>query len=466
MNEFSNSKLFKLIELLSPSEIERLRQNIESTILNGKKSHLQLLENIIENQTITKNILYSKVFPHQPYNDLKLRILMSETTRIVSLYLGILQMEKESNYISNAILQKAILQNNTKIYQSESIYFQQIIENEVVRDATFYDKKFEIGYNNYLFWENKNRTSDFKFKDIIQDFDLAFLIKKLKLACEAKSHSNLVGQHYDDKLLEKVIDYINEHPDSLEIPTLSVYYAAYHLLQDHNNLDWYNKTKFLVEKHFNTISSKDLKSIYQLLINFSLKKINLSQLQFCEEAIFFYQKGIENGFLLTNNKISRFTYRNIVNICLKWGKTELAIASCENYKDLLLEEDRESSFEFAMAMIDYQNDKLLIAQTRLQKVDFKDYLFNLAAKTLLMKIFYENKEMDLLEFHLDAMSMYLLRKKVIGYHKVNYQNIIKCCRLMIKVRYGNQEAKNKLLEKFKTMSPMNEFVWFEKQLEQ
>jgi hypothetical protein len=37
---------------------------------------------------------------------------------------------------------------------------------------------------------------------------------------------------------------------------------------------------------------------------------------------------------------------------------------------------------------------------------------------------------------------------------------------MIKVRYGNQEAKNKLLEKFKIMSPMNEFVWFEKQLEQ
>lgn len=464
MIEFSNSKLFKLLELFSPSELNRLIENVQTSILNGKKIHFELLKAILNNRNITKEELYNYIFPQKKYNDLKIRIVMSETTRIVSYFLSILQIENENNYCSKTILQKSILYNNSKLFQSESVYFQQLIDQEIVKDAAYFDRKYEFSYSNYQFWENKNRTSDFKFNEIIHDFDTAFIIKKLKLACEAKSHSNIVGHQYSDSLLEFINEFLKENQEFLEIPILSIYFSAYHLLENHGNLDWYMNTKKLVEHHFKEISTTDLKSIYQILINFSLKKINSSQLDFCEEAIFYYSKGIENRFLLSNNKISKFTYRNIVNICLKWGRADLAIASCENYKDLLLEEDKESSYEFAMAMIDYQYNRLQVAQVRLQKVDFKDHLYNLAAKTLLMKIYYENNEMDLLEFHLDAMSMYLLRKKLIGYHKVNYQNIINCCRMMTKVKNKDTNSKLVLLDKFRSKNPMNELNWFEKQL--
>jgi len=464
MIEFSNSKLFKLLELFSPSELNRLIENVQTSILNGKKIHFDLLKAILNNRNITKEDLYKNIFPNKKYNDLKIRIVMSETTRIVSFFLSILQVENESNFCSKTILQKSILHNNSKLFQSESVYFQQLIDHEIIKDAAYFDRKYEFSYSNYQFWENKNRTSDFKFNSIIHDFDSAFIIKKLKLACEAKSHTNLVGHQYSDKLLASILLFLQENLEFLEIPTLSIYYSAYHLLFNYDNSEWYSSTKKLVEKYFNELSTIDLKSIYQILINFSLKKINSSQLEFCEEAIFYYSKGIENRFLLSNNKISKFTYRNIVNICLKWGKADLAIDSCENYKDLLMEEDRESSYEFAMAMIDYQYNRHQIAQVRLQKVDFKDHLYNLAAKTLLMKIYYENNDMDLLEFHLDAMSMYLLRKKLIGYHKVNYQNIINCCRMMTKVKNKDSNSKSILLEKFRSKNPMNELNWFEKQL--
>ena len=61
----------------------------------------------------------------------------------------------------------------------------------------------------------------------------------------------------------------------------------------------------------------------------------------------------------------------------------------------------------------------------LQKANYRDPLLNLAAKTLLLKTYYETDEYDLLQSHLDAMRNYLHRKRVLGYHRTNYLNIIR-----------------------------------------
>ena len=65
-----------------------------------------------------------------------------------------------------------------------------------------------------------------------------------------------------------------------------------------------------------------------------------------------------------------------------------------------------------------------------------------------MKIYFESEEIDLLDSHLDAMQMYILRKKVIGYHKTNYKNIIKMTRKLLKIKPGDsvavQELKNEI----------------------
>jgi len=151
MIEFSNSKLFKLLELFSPSELNRLIENVQTSILNGKKIHFDLLKAILNNRNITKEDLYKNIFPNKKYNDLKIRIVMSETTRIVSFFLSILQVENESNFCSKTILQKSILHNNSKLFQSESVYFQQLIDHEIIKDAAYFDRKYEFSYSNYQF---------------------------------------------------------------------------------------------------------------------------------------------------------------------------------------------------------------------------------------------------------------------------------------------------------------------------
>lgn len=100
----------------------------------------------------------------------------------------------------------------------------------------------------------------------------------------------------------------------------------------------------------------------------------------------------------------------------------------------------------------------------LQKANYKDPLLNLSAKVLLLKIYDELDELDLLQAHLDAMQNYILRKKVIGYHKKNYLNIIRYTKKLIGLNYFDKVAIEKLQLKVQQEEILTEKKWLLQQL--
>ena len=81
----------------------------------------------------------------------------------------------------------------------------------------------------------------------------------------------------------------------------------------------------------------------------------------------------------------------------------------------------------------------------LQKADFDDILHNLDARRMLLRIYYDLDEMDALLSHIDSFKIFLKRQKNIGYHGVNYLNLINYTSKIIKTN-GNKKS----LEKIKT----------------
>ena len=100
----------------------------------------------------------------------------------------------------------------------------------------------------------------------------------------------------------------------------------------------------------------------------------------------------------------------------------------------------------------------------LQQDKYKDLISNLGAKTLLIKIYYEHQENDVLEYFLISFEAFIKRKKEIGYHKANYLNIIRLMKKMLTLNPFDKKAKLKLQEEVKTTQPLSERVWFLEQL--
>ena len=146
------------------------------------------------------------------------------------------------------------------------------------------------------------------------------------------------------------------------------------------------------------------------------------------------------------------------------GRYEDAARISTNNVQYLRKEEKDGAFNFNMANIFYAKQQYQDALDALRYVDSDDHLSNLFAKTLMLKIYFETKQDRLLDSHLDAMQVYLTRKKIIGYHKTNYSNIVRYTRKLMRLNPYDKNAKNKLAKNIRDEKLLPDRDWLLKQV--
>ncbi len=99
----------------------------------------------------------------------------------------------------------------------------------------------------------------------------------------------------------------------------------------------------------------------------------------------------------------------------------------------------------------------------LATVEYDDVLLNIGAKVLLLKIYYQEGYWDSLEALLDSFRIFLGRKKMLSYHKENYQNLITLTKRLAYLP-TDKKATAQLREKIQQTTPLTERAWLLAQL--
>ena len=100
----------------------------------------------------------------------------------------------------------------------------------------------------------------------------------------------------------------------------------------------------------------------------------------------------------------------------------------------------------------------------INNVQFSDVLVSLAAKTIILKIYYHHEEFDLLDAHLNAMDKFVRRNRVLGYHKSNYLNIIRYTQKLIALNVYDKAAVKNLKTSIEREEKLTEKKWLLEQL--
>ncbi|MEO0734623.1 MAG: hypothetical protein AAFZ52_17440, partial [Bacteroidota bacterium] len=166
-----------------------------------------------------------------------------------------------------------------------------------------------------------------------------------------------------------------------------------------------------------------------------------------------------------DEKITRNTYWNVVAIALKLKEYDWTESFIDGYTYQLEEDLRENTQRFALANLNYARQKLGPAMRLLVTVDFKHPVYNLSAKTLLAKIYYELKEFDALDSQLDATLAYIRRKKLAEVQRNNYSNITRTMRQLSRIRPFDKQSVHQLREQVTEMNPLTEKKWFLAQID-
>ncbi len=463
-----NNRLKVLFSTLDPKEIRNFQKFIRSPFFNKEQILIDFFDFLVNYQRRSKAFpskekISLHLFPEQVYKDVRIRLLMSSLHKLIEHFLVYNRFFQNPIQFKIQLAKAYRLRNLPKHFEKNYRASQQLQEADSLRGAEYYFDKYQLQLEHYRFISIKKRTEDLYLQELSNTIDLSFIILKLRQSCYILAHQQVYKKHYDFGLLEAVIEYAQQK-GQLTVPAVAMYYYCYLMLKNPNNGTHFNDFQQLIFKHGDKFPESEIRDLYLLAINYCIKRINDGNEIFRSKTLELYKNGLSEKFLLEDNILSRFTYNNIVAAGLMNKEFDWVNTFIDQYKNALEKKYRESTFSFNKARLEYDRKNYPEALTLLQKSEYEDLLNNLIAKTLLMKIYYELEEFDLLTSHLDAMNIFIRRKKIIGYHQENYRNIISFTRRLIELNPFDKDAKKQFRTELEASKVLSEKDWILAQL--
>lgn len=462
------SKLIEVFKSLDQRDYYELGKFVRSPFFNGQEKIIRFYDLLHEYYVQLKLIpekekIATVIFPNESYDDVKIRLLMSDLNKVIEQYLMhkafFKDQVKAKSQLASSFRQKKLSKHFRKTIKEAKV----LQDKSPYRHAEFFYDRYQIQQEEYQFLSSNKRTEQLNLQEISNTIDITYLAMKLRQTCFLLAHQRVYKAEYDFGLLPDVIQYI-EKRGLLNIPAISVYYYCYYSLTRPEQVSYFIRFKELLFEHSTKFPPTEIRDLHILAINYCIKRLNEGIEDYAQEGLDLYKKGLENGYLIEDKLLSRFTYNNIVAMALRKHDYDWTDQFILKYKNALERKYQESTYHFNKARLEYSRKNYDDALELLQKSDFKDLLNNLISKILLLKIYYERQEFNLLESHLDSLLTFIRRKKVIGYHKENYLNIVYYTKKLLTVNFYSSKERQELRQRISQEEILTERDWLLEQV--
>lgn len=461
------SRLIQVLRTFNKKELRELKKWVQSPFHNQREDVITLYDyltestNLFNDNLLDKAFIFPRIYPNEKFDDSKMRQVMHFLFKAMEEYLF---FQKESQ---NEIKKKISL---LKVYGERYLdkafnKTQKDIENHMQKALNpkeddlinYYQFQKEVGD----FKSKIKRSQELNLQELTDAYDRAYIAEKLKHACLILSHQRVYNAQYEIGLLEEILAF-TEKNNLLENQRIGIHYYLYKILSENKVEDFYLLKEYLAE--VTAIPKIEIRDAYIYSINFCASQINSGNKIFLKEAFLLYKNGIEKEVFIENKILSKWTFKNAVVVALKLKEFEWVENFIQNYSQFLEEKHQKGFLYFNYAMLYYETGNYEKALDVIHKYEFKDILINIESRMILIKIYYEADEFKILESQLESMRAYLQRKKVIGYHKEVYKNIIRYTKKLLKVNPYSKAQKEKLKLEIETAKPLTEKAWLLKQL--
>lgn len=467
-----NSQLTHILFALSKKESRELRKWLVSPIHNQRSDVVQLYEYLTsgnrleDDKSLEKERIFRKLYPKEAYDDARMRQVIHFLQESIEDYLTFKKAAEDEIlsklYLAQSYRERKLMKLHDKIMKEiqQKQEFQPLLNDESMELRYLVEKEKSLQLS------EKSRAVALNYQEMSDIAEMAFIAKKLKMACLMLSHQKIYKKDYDFGMLDALLDYLKTKEAILDTPFIKVYYHIYNLFRFPQEEEHFYEVKNNLRNYDYAFSNAEKSDLYLIAINYCIGRMNIGSKQFVREAFEFYQKGLEHSILLENGFLSPLNFRNIVSIGTTLKEFDWVSTFIEEYQQNLAPEYRENFVKFAMARLYFEQGDYDRAQDLLIQFDIDDILINLTAKTMLIRVYYEKDEFMALESLLDSMRAYINRKKMLAYHKMSFKELISASKRLIKIQF-NDRKKIEILNSQITNSrilPSHMKEWFVEQL--
>ena len=458
-------KLFKVLHQLEKREISNFEAYLSAPFFNKRTDVLELFKVWKrEGRIYPAEYFWQVVFPKKDFSKTEWNLLSSRLFKLLEGFLSISEMRK-NEASKKFYLAKAYRRlKNEKLFESAIKETEKALDKQIFRSTDYLQNKHDLAFEKYDYIISNNRKVKTNLQEVSDLFDVYFLSTKLKQACNALSRENIKQEKYEIRLLEFVVQFIKQHPDYLETPAIAIYYYCYQILIDKDNDASFSKLKKAISQNQHHFPASEIRDIYTVTINYSIRKLNTGNKDFIKEALELYLASLNQGFLLEDGILLESTYSNIVNLASKLDRHEWAKSFIKEYQRHLKPIFRIPLYHYSLGKLYYEQNQLDQSLEELIQVETKTSFLFLGARILQLKIYYELHEFNLLESLLESLRIYLQRSNDLGYRKTHYSNIISFTRQLLQLPAMSKKEKEIFRQRVSSTEIFAEKDWFLKQI--
>jgi hypothetical protein len=465
-------KLLHLWRHLNKSQQKDISKNLATQVPKMRTDTLRLLAYLTDNKDLTevnfdKTAVFAYIYPEKPYNDNWLRLAQSQLVR------GIEQFFAQRKLCADTGL---IAQATAELYaglQTHTLYFEHSLENlreqqqrAIPQDETHYLRRLATEGLYLQHTTKKRAVKQANIQEILELQEQFMAAAQLRTVCTALSQQAFSALSFSSPLFEAVLARIEAAKWQDTEPLIGAYYYIYKMAANPENIDFFQIFRQNMPKYIALFTTKECYEMYIYAINYAIKYANKGDEVFVRTIFELYKEGIEQSILRAENgELNAITFRNTVTTGLRVGESAYIALFLERYKPHLPRSVRRNYYEHGLARYCFAVKDFERAKTLLLGLDYGEISLQLDAKMILIKIYYETDEHDLLEAHLSSFRQFLHRKRSkLGYHQENYKNIIDFSKKLISSNLFDKDTTEILRQEIQATSPLTEREWLLAQL--
>ncbi len=455
------SKISYLISSLDDRELSLFAKFLDSPYYNRKEEIRRMFDFLrkyhpdFSSENISREKVMKYMFPSLPFDEKKYKYYANLLLKLGEQFISLQETNSRpmipEYHLLNAYEKRDVDKNFSFILKKTA----REMEESELRDAEFHYKKYLLKQvSNKHFAKKKERKNSNHLQEMISAFDLYYMANKLKYSCHIINNQNILTGDARLDLIDGVVSFLEEN-DYSGHPAIHLYHNLYRLLTREEST-YFEIIKGLLPEYASLFPKEELKEVNYIIINFCIRQLRVGKDTgyYLEELYRMYQFGIQAGFLLENDILSPWTFKNVVRLGLRLKKFKETESFISKNISHLRKEFRSDAYHFNMADLNYYLGKPNEALSFLHKVEFSDIYYVLDTKEMSIKIYYETGEYDALESLLESFQIYLRRNKTISDNvRESFMNFI---RIMTKAVKGN--TKN-LESEIENTSPLTAKTW-------
>jgi len=274
------------------------------------------------------------------------------------------------------------------------------------------------------------RKKQEEFGDLESYLDAYYYENKIRLLCEKQNRANVLNIYREETAFEKSIQSGFFETKSLGA---QMYLCIYNMLRNRDDKEFYFLTSDFFKKHAERFTEMTRLAVRIFLINHCGYYFNKGDLTFTQEYLDHIECLLENKSLFVKEILTPGIFKSITTAGLAMGRTDWTENFVKSYAKYLPADHRNDILNYNLAEIYFSKGDLDKAQTLLRDISLIDVFYRIGAGKLLLKIYFERGNYELVQATLPSFKKFIQRNRYItGQNRTKLFNFIECLKRMMK----------------------------------